>query len=60
MNLPTMQNSEKSGVGHYLEAVWQRENMIFVANTQDSNNQSNNQIKVDILKRILSTIEFFD
>ncbi|MDP2685352.1 MAG: hypothetical protein Q8P20_10060 [bacterium] len=51
-------NSERSGVGPYLEAVWKDNSWIYNATTMDSNNKENNAIKVDILKQILSTFEF--
>lgn len=51
-------NSERSGVGPYLEAVWHNNSLIYNAITMDSDNRIINEENVNMLKRILLTLEF--
>ncbi|MCD4705209.1 hypothetical protein K8R66_04000 [bacterium] len=53
-------NSEKSGVGPYLVAIWEKDPYIYNAHIIDSDNKDNNKIKVDVLNQILSTFKFTD
>jgi hypothetical protein len=49
--------SERSGVGPFLEAIWEHNSYIFYAQTMDSENRENNELQIKILQTILSSLE---
>ncbi len=49
--------SEMVGAGPYIEAIWEDNSFIYGASTRDSIYKEMNEKKVDILRKILSTIE---